>query len=175
MSTLRPLLISLVAVVIAGCSATPRSTTAIDLYPVVQTFSIASSGAGESRALELWAAFLANNTEALQDKTITLYANQRTSQALLDRVERDLKALHVTQSNLGYQPLATQEADGFDFKVELLQYHVVTQDCEATSVHDRRQFGLNGCHVRDARWQSMVAPEKMLPEQDRSLNIKRGE
>ncbi|MGF1756106.1 hypothetical protein L4C33_21265, partial [Vibrio makurazakiensis] len=67
----------------------------------------------------------------------------------------------VSGNLVSLKPTNSPDKRLFDLSVRYTKYKTITQVCTYESI-DRFGYGETGCYAENARWQSMVNPEKML-------------
>lgn len=158
----------IVSVLLSGCAerVAERTGTQIDVVPVTYSLSLKIKPNQHKASQAELDGFIESNWKLIVDQDVTLiwrtnlgkkWANK--TQNSLVRKGVDVKQITIEQANAGF-------GERFDFEIQTRVHKAMVSICDYTKLGGYGRTS-NGCYSDNARWQSMVNPEKML---NKSLN-----
>lgn len=163
-NALKAYCIVLVGLTLTACTAieSQRKGPSVDVFPVMHTLLLNSKDNSFERSKELIIKNVEENNSLLVTHSVALNWSGETSKRLAEFAKQHLLSLGASSSNIKMTPSISDTGTHFDFEMKVLQYKVNTKICEVAKNHNFYTFD-DGCYTESARWRSMVAPERMLP------------
>jgi hypothetical protein len=167
---MKPLLILLGALSLSliGCSSAnvSRSGPAIDIFPIEHTLSVRVSADNLTSAKEQLALFIQQNKQILLTQTVELDWRDKHSKSLSQYTKAALLDLGMPPYRILETSSVSAKNSRFNFAIQVIQYQVSDRTCDET-ISQEYFLADDGCFTENARWKSMVAPERMLPNLQR--------
>lgn len=155
----------LMGVVLTGCTSIQpdRTGTNIDIYPVTYSLSLTILEGNTENAKEKVESFFEEYKASLLVQTIKLEWSDKNSEEFADMVYMELINKGINSEKIvRNNRLSLVGNSRFNFKVAVTNHVVANKNCEKAKIQ-RYFIDDEGCFVDHARWKSLVAPERMLP------------
>ncbi|WP_217521574.1 hypothetical protein [Vibrio metschnikovii] len=158
------LILGLMAVLtLVGCSSgqPEKSGPAIDVYPVSSSLALSTKLEQRVQAQQALDEFIAVHHQILVTQPVVLFSATERSDLFVEQVAKQLRRLGVATDKLSIIQQPFHPDVNIDFKIAVINHHVVVPLCSAAQISRFGQEG-RGCYAESLRWQSMVNPQKMV-------------
>ncbi|MBW3694703.1 hypothetical protein EK599_03295 [Vibrio sp. T187] len=147
--------------VLSGCAekVQERQGQAINVVPIEHQVSFKAQSVSKTEA-EI-RQFVDNNVAVLLEKGTTLTWHGGKGKELARFTRTYMQGKGINHSLIAIQEAKSDIQHAFDLSLAYTEFQVVSQVCSYESI-DHFGHGETGCYAENARWQSMVNPEKML-------------
>lgn len=139
-----------------------RSGTELSIFPVTHTLSLRTEKADFDQSRQQLEAYIKEYSGLLKNQSIVLSWFSPTGKKLVDFSESRLFEMGIAPSSIQYEKMNTNSEPHFDFIIKVVQYQIENRVC-TKSISQNYFLADGGCITENARWKSMVAPERMLP------------
>ncbi|MBJ7551479.1 hypothetical protein [Marinomonas ostreistagni] len=162
------ILLSALSISLVGCSSVEpsRNGPAIDIFPVEHNLSIKVSSTNLEAAKKQLALFIHQNKQILLTQTVKLDWRDNSAKTLFQFAKSHLLDLGVPPYRILESSTPSAAKNRFNFEIQVIQYQVSDRTCEEVISQDYF-LADDGCFTENARWKSMVAPERMFPSLQR--------
>ena len=146
---------------LSGCYTVPsqRTGSSIEVIPVTHQLSLRSEPQymdGSKRQLD---SFFSESKEMFLTRRISLITSSDSGVRLADFAEKQLLSMGVAAENILRN---SNHDDRFGFTIQLVEYKVATDLVCENFENNHYYLSDAGCRVEEARWKSIISPERML-------------
>ena len=164
----RLMVTAFIGIILSGCAERikEREGKALHLVPLTYSLSLNSHKNGASTAKQEIEVFITQNFEVIEAKGMLAEWHNLQGKQLSNYARTFAKSLGIDVNRINVQRFEVREGEPiteFDLRLTFTDYQVITNLCEYPEVG---KFGFyeSNCYTDNARWQSMVNPENMLPK-----------
>ncbi|PMH46708.1 hypothetical protein BCU68_01345 [Vibrio sp. 10N.286.49.B3] len=155
--------IGVLFLLLSGCAEHigERQGTQMDVIPVHYSMAVKVKPKQSKAAQKEVDQFINDHWNVIVNQTVELNWRTKEGQKWATKIEQDLLKRGVNRDNLSVSQVSAGFGERFDFEVKATVHKVMASVCDYAQVG---HFGEpnNGCYTDNARWGSMVNPEKML-------------
>lgn len=157
----KSLLIAAAAIGLSACAEviTLREGSSVQVVPMTYTWAVSLDSKGTNQAQQEIEQIISNNWQLVANKGVSISWATSAGKKLAHSIEQAL----IQQGVDGNKVAVAQELLPYsqDIRVQFNHAQVVTQSCTPVVTGS---FGKKhgGCYAENARWHSMVNPEKMI-------------
>ncbi|MEZ8276259.1 hypothetical protein [Vibrio cyclitrophicus] len=158
---LKALFVGVLVIVSSGCAekVQERRGQSIEAIPVEHTYSFIIKKTGQTK-VEVFE-LIDENLDVLIEKGSQLVWHTQQGKQLADLAAEYMRNKGVNSKLIFLERTDMPNEHLFDLTLRYTHYKTVTNVCTYESI-SRFGYGETGCYSDNARWQSMVNPEKML-------------
>ena len=151
----------------AGCAEIiqEREGAQLQLVPITNTYQLTIKPKKDQQAWQQVQDYVEQHWDVLSVEAIDINWFSRRGKKLADKLVSQLKKKGIGAEMIDLNRVANGGSGHFDLSISTTKYKVITEVCDYVQVG---HFGAypEGCYTENARWQSMVHPEKMLLTSD---------
>ena len=159
------LFVVFLSVFLVSCASfeSTRKGPSIDIFPVFHTLLLAVERTPFENAKQQLNIYLDEYSEILVTQNVQLNWSNEASEMLANFAKKRLISMGVAPGYIQIRKVNALTDAHFDFEIKVVQHQVADIVCEK-SKSQNYFLSDNGCFTENARWKSMVAPERMLPD-----------
>ncbi|WP_425642598.1 hypothetical protein ACPUEK_05680 [Marinomonas gallaica] len=163
LSALKVFFIALVSLSLMACTSikSQRNGPVIDVFPVIHTLSLSAKDNSFEHLKTQLVEKLKEYDSLLVSHSVALSWTNEASEKLAKFTEQRLLSMGVAPDHIIMTSNELGTEAFFDFEMKVIQYRVSTENCGVSKINSYDSFG-DGCYTENARWRSMIAPERML-------------
>lgn len=153
--------ISSVFLVACASSESTRNGPAIEIFPVSHALSLRVDKTSLESAKQELDIYLEEYADILVTQKIMVSWSGKDSKKLADFAVKSLLSMGVAPNYIDIKEISMDTTSYFDFEIKVVQYLVADKTCKQSKSQDYYLSDV-GCFTENARWKSMVTPERML-------------
>lgn len=167
-SLIKPCLTCLVILgSLVGCAETiqERDGAHLHIVPITNTYHLTIKPKKERHAWDQLYEYVEQQWNVIANEKVAIEWSSKAGKRMADKLSKQLQKDGISADMIVINQSESKQESHFDISVSTVKYKVVTELCDYTTIG---QFGSyhDGCYAENARWQSMVHPEKMLLGQE---------
>ncbi len=148
--------------VLVGCAEyiSEREGAEIQVVPVTYAMSISLRDGEKEKAYQELDRYIQIHWNKVSTQAVNLYWYTPEGKSVADKYYQYLLGKGIDKRKVNLQPVSTTD-DSFDMAFQIVINRSIVEVCDYEKVGNFGQTK-QGCYTDNARWQSMVYPEKML-------------
>lgn len=164
-----PLIAGLAFALIGCAQVVDRQGSYADLYPVEYAMGFDLNNVAQKQAEKQLDQFIDQYWTLIVNHPVALSSSSSKGETLAQAAKRNLLKRGAEPENVKLEQ--QNDVDAYDFEISILKYNVAVEDCPYHSINNYDQ-GSDGCYVERLRWTSMTRPERMLTDNNQSVENK---
>lgn len=162
---MRKMLTALMCLAIVACTDHVRERWGpdIEVVPVTYSITLESKSPRSDKTWNELDSYVKKHWDIIATHTVTIYWHNSNGKSLADKYAKYLLSLGVDSQKLSVKQATSEGSELFsgDLKLEVIVNRVLVDSCDYVVIGNYGAIE-EGCFVGNARWQSMVNPEKMI-------------